>query len=108
MTEEVANAITVPEQAMKKTDKTKQVFVLNQGLVEKRNVTAGLQVGSIQQIEKEMAQGEYVSGSPVQLSGQRKVSLRYAAQKNKKTGQRHVQRHGNRRSEIVRKRSSVL
>ena len=72
VTEERANAITVPEQAIKKTDKTRQVFVLNQGLVEKRNVTAGLQVGSIQQIEKGIAQGEYVSGSPVQLSGQEK------------------------------------
>jgi HlyD family secretion protein len=72
VTEERANAITVPEQAIKKIDKTKQVFVLNQGLVEKRNVTTGLQVGSIQQIEKGIAQGEYISGSPVQLSGQEK------------------------------------
>ena len=72
VTEERANVITVPEQAIKKTDKTRQVFVLNEGLVEKRNVTAGLQVGSIQQIEKGISQGEYVSGSPVQLSGQEK------------------------------------
>ncbi len=35
VTEEIANAITVPEQAINKTDKTKQVFVLNQGLVGK-------------------------------------------------------------------------
>ena len=31
VTEEIENAITVPEQAIKKTDKTKSVFVLNNG-----------------------------------------------------------------------------
>ena len=72
VTEEIANAITVPEQAIKKTDKTKQVFVLNKGLVEKRNVTTGLLVGSTQQIEKGIAQGEYISESPVQLKGEEK------------------------------------
>ena len=61
VTEEIANAITVPAQAIKKIDKTKQLFVLNKGLVKKRNVTTGLQVGSTQQIEKGIAQGEYVS-----------------------------------------------
>ena len=64
VTEEIENAITVPEQAIKKTDKTKKVFVLNNGKVEKRTVTTGLHVGSIQQIEKGLAKGEYISASP--------------------------------------------
>ena len=108
VTEERANAITVPEQAIKKTDKTKQVFVLNQGLVEKRNVTAGLQVGSIQQIEKGIAPGEYVSGVPCTTKWAGKANLLHAA-KRKAMGQRHVQRHAkNSHAETVRKRLSVL
>ena len=73
--EEIANAITVPAQAIKKIDKTKQLFVLNKGLVKKRNVTTGLQVGSTQQIEKGIAQGEYVSQSPLQLKGEAKPTF---------------------------------
>ncbi len=72
VTEEIQNATTVPYQAIKKTDKTKQVFVLNKGLVEKRNVTTGLRVSNTQQIEKGLVKGEYVSQSPVNLSGKEK------------------------------------
>ena len=75
VTEEIANAITVPEQAIKRIDRTKQLFVLNQGLVEKRNVTTGLQVGSVQQIKKGITQGESISQSPVQLRGKAKSTF---------------------------------
>ena len=69
VTKEIENAITVPEQAIKKTDKTKSVFVLNNGKIEKRTVTTGLNVGNITQIKKGLAKGESLSKSPVDLNG---------------------------------------
>ncbi|WP_394238152.1 efflux RND transporter periplasmic adaptor subunit [Niallia oryzisoli] len=63
----VANAITVPYDSIDKAGKTKSVYVLENGKVQKQKVTTGLHVNSIQQIKKGLKEGETLANKPLQF-----------------------------------------
>ncbi|MCQ6274654.1 efflux RND transporter periplasmic adaptor subunit [Bacillus sp. V3B] len=61
ITNEIANAITVPKESIKKTNKKNQLYILHKGKIEKREVTTGLQVSNTKQIEAGLEPGEIIS-----------------------------------------------
>ena len=65
VTKEVPDAITVPYESVKKLSKTKQVFVLDNGKVKRREVTTGLHVHNAQEIKTGLKQGESLSQKPL-------------------------------------------
>ena len=65
ITNEIQNAITVPYDSIKKMEKAKQVFVLNNGKVERRKVTTGLHVNNVQEIKSGLEEGESLSQAPL-------------------------------------------
>lgn len=71
ITAQVKNAATVPESSVEKGKKNSYVFVINEkGLVEKRKISKGLQLGGKTEVKKGAKPGELIVQNPEKVQQQ--------------------------------------
>lgn len=69
ITEEIQDAITVPYQSLRQS----QLYILQDGKIEKREVETGLRVGSTQEIVTGLQEGEVLLRKPIRFEGKTAV-----------------------------------